>query len=89
MAAPADESEQLLIEQARDRARLLLGAVGGDLDALRAAASDAAYADGAALCEEIAGSAREILDQLDAELLAGPHAAANPETHPASENPAP
>jgi hypothetical protein len=63
---PAGEgSDEILIEQARDRARLLLGAVGGDLDALRAAASDAAYADGAALCEEIAEATRQVIAQLD------------------------
>ena len=82
---PADDSsEQLLLEQARDRAGLLLGAVGGDLDALRAAASDAAYADGAAVCEEVAQAVAQLIEQLDAE-----PAAVLPEINPASENPAP
>ena len=79
-----DSSDLLLLEQARDRARLLRGAVGGDLDALRAAASDAAYADGAAVCEEVAQAVAQLIEQLDAE-----PGVVLPEMNPASENPAP
>ena len=88
---PADDScDQFLLEQARDRARLLRGSVGGDLDALRAAGSDAVYADGATVCEEVAGAVGQLLEHLDTELLAAAAAAAEtgPEIHPASENPA-
>ena len=80
----AGESDRILIEQARDRARLLLDAVGGDLDALRAAASDAAYADGVAVCEEVAQAVSQLLEQLDAE-----PPVVTPKINPATENPAP
>jgi hypothetical protein len=80
----AGEPDRMLIEQARDRARLLQDAVGGDLDALRAAASDAAYADGAAVCEEVAQAVAHFLEQLDAE-----PPVVIPEINPATENPAP
>jgi predicted LPLAT superfamily acyltransferase len=86
--AAVDASDRTLIEQARDRARLLLGGVGGDLDALRAAASDAAYADGAAVCEEVAQAVAQLIEHLDVE-LAAPVEINTAEINTASENPAP
>lgn len=63
-----DLSDEHVLEHARDRAQSLSNAVGGDLDALRAAASDAAYAQGASLCEEVADATRQLMAQLDADL---------------------
>lgn len=68
--SPADSDDQLL-QQARGRTRSLLDAVGGDLDALRDAASDAAYADGAAVCEEVAEAVRQLMAQLDVDVEGG------------------
>jgi hypothetical protein len=68
---PGDDdigSDDRVIQQARERAMGLLSAVGGDLDALRAAASDARYAEGAALCDEIADATRQLMAQLGADL---------------------
>ena len=63
-----EESDKLLLEQARQRAGRLLDGVTSDLESLRAVGSDAAYADGAALCDEVADAARQLLAHLDAEI---------------------
>ena len=66
--SPGD-SDELMLQQARERARGLLHAVGGDLDALRAAASESAYAEGAALCQDVAEATRQLLAQLEADAV--------------------
>ena len=70
-----NESDRQLLEQARDRAGRLLDGVTSDLEALRAAGSDAVYADGAALCDEVAEAARQLLAHLDAEIAQPPNPA--------------
>ena len=68
-AAADDDSEQILLEQRRDCARLLLGAVGGDLDALRARRrATRRTRTGRALCEDVADAVRQLIAQLDADL---------------------
>lgn len=64
----SDSDDEAMLRQARDRAEKVLNTVGGDLDSLRAAGSDANYADGAALCEQVAEATRQLMAQLDADL---------------------
>jgi hypothetical protein len=59
---PADDSDLLLIEQACERGRVLLDAVGQDARALRA---DAEFADGASLCDAVADAIRQLITELD------------------------
>lgn len=75
-----DDSERFILDSARERARTLLNAVGGDLDSLRAAASDAVYADGVTHCEAVADATRALMAQLGADLQ---------QTQSSNENPRP
>jgi hypothetical protein len=61
------DSDHVLLEQARVHAGRLLGEVSQDLDALRDAASEAVYAEGAALCEEVGEATRELQARIEAE----------------------
>jgi hypothetical protein len=69
---PNESDDRALLEQARQRAGRLLDGVTSDVESLRGAGSESAYADGAALCEQLADAARELIAHLDSELPPNP-----------------
>ena len=82
-----NDDERLLLEQARDRAGRLMDGVTSDLESLRAAGSEAAYFDGAALCEDLAEATRQLIAELGDAAAAA--AAGQPHPNPTDESPRP
>lgn len=72
--------DRFLLQQARERALALLNSVDDDLNSLRAGDAHSKYIDGAALCEQVADAARELMARLDAELQR------DPESNPSSSS---